>query len=163
MRVAFWRSAVLAMLVACGMTAGVAAAPTTGAISAVRFELTIDGHSLAVFSELVGISSVVTTVPSPSSEAAVGPAQVQVVLRRPLTRNIEMAAWHELVILGDVAAARKSASLTAYNAKGDPVARYHLTDAWPQKIEVTTLRVGAADVLMETVTMTCEFLQRVSV
>lgn len=162
MRAAFWRSTVLAMLVAWGMPAGVAAAPATDAMTAVRFELTIDGHSLATFTDLVGISSTVTLPATDPTTAGVY-GTFAVVLRRPMTRNIEMAAWHELVILGDVVAARRSASLTAYNTKGEPVARYHLTDAWPQKVEVTTLRVGTSDVLMETITMHCVFFQRVSV
>jgi phage tail-like protein len=83
--------------------------------------------------------------------------------RRAMTRNIEIAAWHELVKLGDVAAARKSFSITAYDAAGTPVARYHVTDGFPSKLEVTTLKAGASEVLMETVTFTCEFIQRVSV
>ena len=37
--------------------AGAAAAPDTSPLTASRFELTIDGHSLAVFQELVGIVS----------------------------------------------------------------------------------------------------------
>jgi hypothetical protein len=78
-----------------------------------------------------------------------------------MTRNIEMAAWHELVILGDIVAARKSCSLTMFNAKGDPVARYHLTDAWPQKIDIGVSEPSG--ILTETVTMTCDFIQRVSV
>ena len=44
-------------------------------------------------------------------------------------------------MLGDVAA-RKSASLIAYNAAGDPVARYHLTNAWPAKLQINTLGHG---------------------
>ena len=48
-----------------------------------------------------------------------------------------MAAWHELALLGDVAAAKKNV-LVAYNAAGEPVARYHLTDAWPAKLEINT-------------------------
>ena len=36
---------------------GAAAPPGGEPLTAARFELTIDGHSLAVFSELVGISS----------------------------------------------------------------------------------------------------------
>jgi phage tail-like protein len=139
------------------------------ALIPVRFELTIDGHSLGVFSELVGISSAVEV----AEAIAASPTETilkklpgkrtppTVTLKRGMTRNIEMAAWHELVILGDIAAARKSCSLTMFNAKGDPVARYHLTDAWPQKIEVTM--ADRSGVLMETVTMTCDFMQRVSV
>ena len=144
---------ILLVLALAALPAADAAAPDSG-LTAARFELTVDGHSLAVFSELAGISSA-ATLPSGKS--------MQVVLRRPMTRNIEMAAWHELVILGDVAAARKSASLTIYSSDGTPVARYHLTDAWPSKIEIGTLKAGSSEVLMETVTMTCEFIQRVSV
>jgi phage tail-like protein len=142
-----------------------AAPPSSTVLSAVRFELTIDGHSLASFSELVGISSTATVPSSPSSVSAVGAplGSPTVTLRRGMTRNIEIAAWHELVILGDVTAARRSVSLTAYDIGGRPVARYHLTDAYPSKLEITTLKAGASEVLMETVTMTCAFVQRVSV
>jgi phage tail-like protein len=74
-----------------------------------------------------------------------------------------MAAWHELVVLGDVAAARKSCSLTMFNTKGEGVAKYRLDAAWPAKIEIGALKAGASEVLMETVTIVCEFIQRVSV
>ena len=84
-------------------------------------------------------------------------------LKRGMNKNIELAAWHELVVLGDVAAARKSCSLTMYNTKGEPVAKYHLTDAWPSKIEIGALKAGASEVLMETVTIVCERIQRMSV
>ncbi len=139
------------------------------ALIPVRFELTIDGHSLAVFSELVSISSAVDVVDAVSSSANETTLEKlpgkrnppTVTLKRGMSRNIELAAWHELVILGDIAAARKSCSLTMYNAKGDPVARYHLTDAWPQKVEIRTSESSA--VLTETVTITCDFMQRVSV
>ncbi|HVF13628.1 MAG TPA: phage tail protein [Acidimicrobiales bacterium] len=134
-----------------------------------RFELTIEGHSLAVFSELVSISSAIEiadAISSSSTETILKKLPGKrnpptVTLKRGMTRNIEMAAWHELVILGDIAAARKSCSLTMFNAKGDPVARYHLTDAWPQRIEIGVS--GTSGVLTETVTMTCDFIQRVSV
>ena len=74
-----------------------------------------------------------------------------------------MAAWHELVLLGDIAAARRNVSIIAYGADGKPVARYNLTAAWPSKVEIGTLKAGASEALMETVTMTCEFIQRVAV
>jgi phage tail-like protein len=146
-----------------------ASAAAQSALIPMRFELSIEGHSLAIFSELVSIVSTVEVVDAISAS----PTETilkklpgkrtppTVTLKRGMTRNIEMAAWHELVILGDLAAARKSCSLTMFNAKGDPVARYHLTDAWPQKVEIGMS--GASGVLMETITMTCDFIQRVSV
>jgi phage tail-like protein len=141
------------------------------ALTAARFELSIDGHSIAVFSELDGIVSgfdrneleVVTRRGEPELKIPAKRMPQTVTLSRGMTRNIEMAAWHELVILGDVAAARRNVSLTMYDTTGDPVARYHLTNAWPSKLEIGALKAGASEVLLETVTITAEFIQRVSV
>ena len=43
-----------------------------------------------------------------------------------------------------------------------PVARYHLENAWVSKIEIGALKAGASEVLMETVTIACETLQRIA-
>jgi phage tail-like protein len=140
------------------------AATRQDAITAARFGISIDGVQIASFSELQGIASSIELVPSDDGPLLGRETKTfSVVLRRGLNRDISMATWHELVILGDVAAARKSCSLTMYDTEGNPVARYHLTNAWPSKIEIGSLKAGASEVLMETVTMTCEFIQRVSV
>ena len=147
------------------LAAGGVAAQATG-ISAARYDLTIDGHTLATFTELEVIASTATlpaTTGSGLPTVSAGRAVTQVVLRRAMTRNIELAVWHELVILGDVASARKNCSLVMYDSRGQPVARYHLTDAWPQKLEIGALKAGGSEVLMETVTMAAEFIQRVSI
>jgi phage tail-like protein len=153
--------------------AGAAAAPDTSPLTAARFEVTIDGHSLAVFQELVGITSQVDGSGSELALVTKGDDTVlklpgkrtppTITLRRAMTRNIEMAAWHELVILGDVAAATKSVSITAYNKRGDPIARYHLTDAWPSRVEITAEDSAGGGVMSETVTLVSKFMQRVSV
>ena len=151
--------------------AGAAAAPDSSGLTAARFELTIDGHSIAVFQELEGIVSGVDT--ADLSLVTKGEdfqlrlpgkrTPPSITLKRGMTRNIEIAAWHELVMLGDMAGATKSVSVIAYNRQGTPVARYHLTDAWPSKVEISGESSGAGQVLMETVTLACEFMQRVSV
>ena len=149
---------------------GAAAPPCGEPLTAARFELTIDGHSLAVFSELVGISSAVdikdvrvdTNRKHKLKKLPGKRTPPTVTLKRGMTRNIELAAWHELVILGDVAA-RKNVTLTMYDLTGDPVVRYHLTNAWPSKLEIGALKAGASSVLTETVTLVAEFIQRVSV
>ncbi len=138
------------------------------ALTATSFELAISDQPMAVFSELRGITSAVELPdfilsPASGTMAVTGTSRQRppsVVLRRRLTPSIELAAWHELVILGDVAAASRPCTLTMRNAKGETVARYALTDAWPCTIEVGALDSG---ILMETVTMTCRFLQRISV
>jgi len=140
-----------------------------GPLTAARFELSVDGRSLGVFAALVSIASAIEVVEHSSGSETILerlPGRQKpptVTLKRGVTRSIEMAAWHELVLFGDLAAARRSCSLTMFDATGDPVARYHLSDAWPMKVEITALEFGGADVLMETVTLTCDVLQRVSV
>ena len=150
---------------------GAVAPPGGEPLTAARFELTIDGHSLAVFSELVGISSAVdiedvrldTKRKHKALKKLPGKRRPPTVtLKRGMTRNIEIAAWHELVMLGDVAAL-KNVTLTMYDATGDPVVRYHLTNAWPSKLEIGALKAGASSALTETVTLVAQFIQRVSV
>jgi phage tail-like protein len=151
--------------------AGAAPAPDSSGLTAARFELTIDGHSIAIFQELAGIASgvdaadlsLVTKGEDFQLRLPGKRTPPSITLKRGMTRNIEIAAWHELVMLGDMGAATKSVSVTAYNRKGDPVARYHLTDAWPSKLEISGESSGAGQVLMETVTFVCTFMQRVSV
>ncbi len=61
-----------------------------------------------------------------------------------------------------MAQARKSCTLTRFNNVGEPVARYFFENAWPAKIELGAVKAGAGEVLMETVTLTAESLQRVA-
>jgi hypothetical protein len=49
-----------------------------------------------------------------------------------------------------------------YNAEGKAVAKYWLEKAWPSKIEIGAMKAGATTVVYETVTLTCEQLQRVA-
>ena len=85
-----------------------------------------------------------------------------VVLKRGKNNSMELWTWHESVLMGDMAAARKSCSLVMYTTDGRPVARYHMENAWPSKIEIGGLQAGASEVLMESVTIVCEHIQRVS-
>jgi phage tail-like protein len=140
-------------------------------ITASRFSITIDGYEIAAFSELKGITTEVKPVEhleSTDKELVLKklpgkrePATVE--LSRGKTSDMALWAWHEAVLQGDILAARKSASLVMYGADGKPVARYHMENAWPSIVKVGALKAGANDVLMETVTIVCETLQRVSV
>lgn len=136
------------------------AAPVEGPLTVSRFAISMGGAEIASFSELQGIT---TSVQLPALPTGALIRSATVVLTRGMTRSIEMAAWHELVLLGDVAAARRNVSIIAYGPDGKPVARYNLTAAWPSKVEIGTLKAGASEALMETVTMTCEFIQRVAI
>jgi phage tail-like protein len=156
---------------------GVVAAPGFGQgnavddpITANRFSLTIDGFEIATFGELSGITNEAVPVEFKESGSG-GPvitktfAKVKpptVTLKRGLTGSLELWAWFEAVRKGDIAAARRSASLTMFNSDGTPVARYFLEKAWPMKLELAGLQAGEGEALTESVTLTAESIQRVS-
>jgi phage tail-like protein len=145
-------------------------AATAEAITASRFSITIDGYEIAAFSELQGITTQVDVVDFlQSSDKEVMLTKLPgkrtpptVVLKRGKNNSMELWSWHEAVLAGDMAAARKSCSLVMYNTDGKPVARYHMENAWPAKIEIGGLKAGASEVLMESVTVVCEHIQRVA-
>ncbi len=140
------------------------------AITAARFSITVDGYEIASFSELQGIRTEIKTVEFVESgdrglvqtTIPANPVLAQLVLKRAQTTDPQMWTWHEAARFGEMGAARKSCSLVMYDASGKPVARYHLENAWPSKIELGALRAGSAEVLTETITIVCDHLQRVA-
>jgi phage tail-like protein len=139
-------------------------------ITANRFSITIDGYEIASFAELAGINAEVepadyveTTTAGPAASKLLGKVKPPtIVLKRGMTGSLELWSWHEAVRTGNMSAARRSCSLTMYNAEGKPVARYHLERAWPSKMELAGLKAGASEVLTETVTLVCEYIQRLN-
>ncbi len=150
---------ILAVLIA-AMPAGAQDTPLTAA----RFSISIDGVEIASFSELMGISSSVDVVERNRSGARPERFAVEglVSLGRPLTGSLELSKWHEQAI-SKGPRIRKDMVLTVHGTDDRPVARYYLENAWPAKIEIGALKAGASEVLLETVTMTCEFIQRVPI
>jgi len=131
-------------------------------ISASRFSITIDGYEIASFSELEGI----TTEAEPSDLAGKQlPGKRQpptITLKRGLTGDMGLWAWHEAAVEGPMNAARKSGELVMFGSDGKPVARFHLENAWPSKLEIGSLKAGASEVLYETVTLQCDRASRVA-
>jgi phage tail-like protein len=154
---------------AAGSGSGQAAKPSDP-ITANRFTITIDGYEIASFTELSAIvAEVETTEYTEVNQGGIQtnklPGRVKpatVTLKRGLSGSLEMWAWHEAVRTGQMAAARRSCSLTMFNTDGKPVAKYWLEKAWPSKIELGGLKAGASEALLETVTLTTEAIQRVA-
>ncbi|MBV7696574.1 MULTISPECIES: phage tail protein [unclassified Streptomyces] len=152
------------------MSMGLGPQQAHDALTAARFSITIDGYEIASFSELSGITTEVEPVDYLSSsdkeiifKKLPGKAKPPtVVLKRGKGSGMELWGWHQTVLAGNIAAARKSCSLVMYNFDGQPVARYYLSNAWPSKLEVGALKAGNSEVLMETVTLVCEHIQRVT-
>jgi phage tail-like protein len=139
-------------------------------ITAARFSITVDGYEIASFSELAGIRTEIKTVEFVESgekgliqrNLPSNPVLAQITLKRAQTQDPQMWSWHEAARFGEMGAARRSCSLVMYDASGKPVARYHLENAWPAKIELGALRAGSSEVLTETITLVCDHLQRVA-
>jgi hypothetical protein len=119
---------------------------------ATSFSLTIDGVEIGRFSELAAISEGDPVERKPPT----------LTFKRAQTTDLSLFAWHQSVVEGQLAAARKNCTLVMYAADGTAVARYHLESAWPAKIEIGGLKAGASEVLMETVTVTFDDIQRLN-
>lgn len=141
------------------------------AITASRFTITVDGYEIAQFSELTGITTEVDVVEFQENTSNADsilkklPGKKKaptIVLKRGKNMSIDMWTWHDAVLNGDIAAARKSGSIVMYAYDGSPVARYHFENGWPAKISIGGLKAGANDVLMEEVTIVCEHISRVA-
>lgn len=72
----------------------------------------------------------------------------------PVSDNIELSAWYELAMLGDMAAARKSFSLVKYGADGKPERRYRIEGGVPIAKRELNERLE--------MTFSTEFIQRVA-
>ena len=136
----------------------VAAPATQGRNSAARFAITIDGVQIATFSELQGITTKVDVVEGTSETLNV---EALVSLGRPLTTDLTLAKWHEEAVANGPRI-RKNMVLLVHGPNGEPIARYHLENAWPSKIEIGAQKVAASEILIETVTLTCERIERVA-
>lgn len=137
------------------------------ALTIARFSLTIDGVEIGQFSELGGITSEVELMETTANTLQLKKLPGKrvpptVTLKRGMNKDTGIFAWHQSVVEGQLAAARKSCTLTMYASDGKPMARYHLESAWPSKVEISALKAGASEVLYETLTLTCEDIQRVT-
>jgi phage tail-like protein len=141
--------------------------PTVGA----RFEITLDGHSMAQFSELQGISTEVETIDYVESRDNVVlllnrfvRAQPPISLRlvRPRGSDTRIFTWHQLAKANPVTY-RKKCTLALYGVRFEPVATWCLESAWPSKIELGGLTsVGGGLMPAEKVTLVCDGLYRIS-
>lgn len=148
------------------MPAGTRSSPND-AHTAARYTITIDGVVVADFSELVEISSeLAPSEPGREREderdsirERRGKLLATVTLSRGQTNNLSLFAWH---LSASEGAGARNATLAMYNTSGQAIAKFFLVGALPTKLEITTRGAGASDILYETVTLTCEEIQRIS-
>ncbi|MBX3498040.1 MAG: hypothetical protein KF889_01235 [Alphaproteobacteria bacterium] len=124
---------------------------TTGQFTKGQFQLAIDGHSIAAFSELQGI----TTTVEPVSRGTVAP--VTLILRRGKTDDAQLLAWQRSGV-------RKNGTLTISGSAG--AGRYRLKNAAATKygsvtkIDSFTWKQGVAPAQVEEITLVVDRIDR---
>ncbi len=140
-------------------------------LTAASFSLTIDGVEIGQFSELIELTSGLdpsTLTLAPDKEGTFGLKKLPgkripptVTLRRAMNKDLAVSIWHSDAV-GSGAAARRNAVLVMRDAEGRPIARYALKSAWPSRVEISGLKAGSSEVLIESVTLVCENVERVN-
>ncbi|MEU9255934.1 phage tail protein [Streptomyces sp. NPDC048270] len=142
------------------------------ALSAAAFMVSFDSAGMAsYFSELSGITSEIEPVEYIAADSKTGEPVLTkqfgkvkpptVTLKRGVDGSGALFAWHEMARAA-VGAARMSGTLSilghpeSVGAERPVLAKYWLWGAWPSKVEVGNLKAGTSEIVLETVTFTCE-------
>src|SRR2546429_7582810 len=143
---------------------------TSTVVSAARFVVQFDTSAAGqpggiTFSELSGITSEVEVseymatgqlgVSMSKQFGKIKPATI--VLKRGLDQDFTLWKWHSEVLAG-LTSARKSCSLMLQDTMGVTKATYRLTNAWPSKLEIGSMKAGASEAGIATVTLNCEHI-----
>lgn len=147
------------------------AAASDEALAAARFSISIDGVEIGQFSELVELKSgldpsALSVGLDPKSKFVLKKLPGKrtpptLTLKRGMTGDLGIAAWHSDAATGRTEA-RRNAELAFFDAQGKRVARYHLESAWPSLVEISGVKSGGPQILLETVTLVCENVERIA-
>lgn len=140
------------------------AAQLPGDGEVVRYSLLIDGTEVAAFSELSGLITEIEPNEYLNSGSPINLKRVKppsAILSRGVTQSVVLWTWHGQVLSGDPAA-RKTCSLVGFGQAGEPLIRFSLENAWPAKLELGSAEAGESQVVVETVTLIMDRLERVS-
>lgn len=135
-------------------------------ITAARFELSVDGYSLATFKELAGLQSEVETVDYIETDeelrlfmlsVAFSPATLR--LGRPRNTDGKVRAWYESS-QRIRPSPKKMCMLTMYDVNDKPITRYRLENGWPSNHSYEPRVITGRAQTWETVTLRCSGVRR---
>ncbi|NEO72504.1 phage tail protein [Moorena sp. SIO3H5] len=131
-----------------------------------RFLMEIDGIVQAGFSECSGFGSEVEIVEyrEGGDDATVrklrGKASYpDISLKWGITDSRELYDWHLAAVNGQIE--RKNGSIILLDDTGQEKVRWNFFKAWASKYEAPSLDAKGSDVAIDTLTVTCERLERV--
>lgn len=105
--------------------------------------LTVDGVEVARFTRCLGLGTKTEVTQITFADEA-GRQRVsyqpgtsapgRIVCERGLSSDITLAAWRDLVVQGDIAAARKNATFVVHDSMGAAAARWNAVNMWPSEL-----------------------------
>ncbi|WP_109506987.1 phage tail protein [Nocardioides speluncae] len=122
--------------------------------SANGFTVTIDGIQVPKVTEVSGLKMEVDKIELKQQTSdgkyvvrqLIGrPKAGEITVTRGLTDSKTISDWLKTVAQGDVAGARKTASVALLDYAGAPIKTYSFTNCWVRSIEVNALKAGAAE------------------
>ena len=69
----------------------------------------------------------------------------ELTITRGLTDSKTVSDWLKTVMQGDVAGARKTASVELLDYKGETIKTYNFMNCWVRSVEIGSLKAGAAE------------------
>jgi phage tail-like protein len=133
------------------------------------FGLEFQGQVAGAFRECTGLGSENEVVEYKAS----GPKGEQVIkkvpgrlkwnnitLKRGITDSMDMWKWRKLVEEGKITEARKNGTVTMFNQKGEPIAKWDFVNAWPSKLSGPGANAANNEVAVEELEITHEGYER---
>jgi phage tail-like protein len=136
-----------------------------------RFRVEIDNVTRAGFAEVTGLESTTQAI---DYREGTDPPHVRklsgltkysnVTLKHGLAvgaNALELFQWHRAVVAGPLTQNRRRVVIVVQDDSGQDQARFVVTDAWPVKYETSALNARANDVIIETLELANEGIERV--
>jgi phage tail-like protein len=135
-----------------------------------RFRVEIDGLQAAAFSEVLIGATTTEAIDYREGNERVNHVRKlpglhkfgNVTLKRGVTTSMELFNWHKQILVGDTANARRNVSIIVLDESGQDQARFHVSDAWPAKYDVSDLNAKGNEVLIELLELANEGIERVA-
>ncbi|APY85114.1 phage tail protein [Streptomyces alfalfae] len=137
------------------------------ALTSHNFGLQIDGVMVEYLQEVSGLSQEQDVIEYQQVSAQGKPVTKKMpgvkkagncTVVRGMTQSKAFDEWITQSVSGQMATARKNASIIVMDYQNNPVKRYNMRNAWCSKIDASTVKAGEAAALTETVTITFEEL-----
>jgi phage tail-like protein len=136
-----------------------------------RFRVEIDNVTRAGFTEASGLE---TTTESIDYREGTDPSHVRklpglskyanITLKSGLTvgaNALELYQWHRAIVSGQLADVRRRVAIVVQDEAGVDRARFVVSDAWPAKYVASPLSARATEVIIETLELANEGIERV--